>query len=936
MTEPDTAEERMLAAVRQFLRESVPELRNPDAVSLDNRLDSELGLDSLARAELLVVVERTFGVQLPEDLFSEAETLGDLLDHALRTQGGGDTSAAAARRPAEPAAQQQERFTVPEFSTLQQALRWHTGTHPERVYLHLVTGIGEYEPLTYRQLDMGARRVGHGLLRHNLAQRETVALMLPTSLEYFYSFFGVLYAGGIPVPLYPPARPSRIEEHLRRQAAILNNAQATVMITVPEARQLAALIKAMVPTLRHVVVVEDLWTDPLEGPVREEDGNDIAFLQYTSGSTGEPKGVTLTHYNLFSNLRSMNEVLQVDQDDVFVSWLPLYHDMGLIGTCLSTLYYGMNLVVMSPLLFLTRPLTWFWAISHFRGTNAPSPNFGYEMLLKRIRDEDMEGIDLSSWRIAYNGAETVSPDTIVRFTERFRRWGFRHGAMSPVYGLAECCVGLSFPQPPESEPVIDQVDRQHFATTGEVRPATEDDPSPLRFVACGKVIPRHEVRVLDSQGRELPEGMEGVLQFRGPSATSGYFRNPEATARLFDGDWLNTGDRAYLRNGEIYITGRSKDLIVRAGRNIYPTEIEDAVGELEGVRAGCVAAFATGQGDGSGERLVVVAETREEDPEKRQALRERIQARVLEDLDISVDEVMLAASGAIPKTSSGKLRRGEARQRYERRELDRAPPAVWRQVLRMGLRVPGSYARRGLSWLGRSLYAVWVWLLFGVLGAAVFLLVNILPGLHLRWAVARTGARLLALLSATRLKVRGREYLRKLPPGCVVVANHASYLDSLVLAAALPFPVRFVAKKELTDYLLLRRFIHLMDIEVVDRTDVQQGVLDSQRLAERSEGKRLVFFAEGTFDAAPGLRPFRMGAFMTAVARQVPVLPVGLRGTRAKLPSGRWNPRPGSVEVRMGEALYPEGDDWNAAIELRRQARQAVLERSGEFDRIQS
>lgn len=935
MSEPtEQAATRMLEAVRAFLRESVPEVRNPDAVTLESQLDQDIGLDSLARAELLVVTERTFNVHLPEDAFTGAETLGDILQQVFREQGREEEWTPDVLPEASAEDQDDERFTPPPFRTLQEALEWHVRKHPRRRYLHLVHAIGDVEPLTYGQLHEGACRVGQGLLQHGMEQRDTVALMLPTGMDYFYGFYGVLYGGGIPVPLYPPAKPSRIEEHLRRQAAILNNAGATIMITVPEARRLAAIVKSLVPTLRHVVVVEDLWSDPLDGPVGGRDESETAFLQYTSGSTGEPKGVVLTHRNLAANMRSMNSVVQVDQDEVFVSWLPLYHDMGLIGTCLSTLFYGMHLVVMSPLLFLTRPLSWFWAISRFGGTHAPSPNFGYELLLNRIRDEDMRDIDLSTWRVAYNGAEPVSPDTITRFVERFAPWGFRPEAMTPVYGLAECCVGLSFPRPMDRPPVVDRIQRRHFMDKSEAIPADEDDPAPLRFVGCGQVIPDHEIRIVDEQGTRVPDAVEGRLQFRGPSATSGYFRNPEATAKLFEGDWLNTGDRAYVRDGEIFITGRTKDLIVRAGRNIHPPEIEEAVGELEGVRKGCVAAFATGMGENSGERLVVVAETREQEKHRLDELRQRIRARVLDEIDVAVDEVILAPPGSIPKTSSGKLRRSEARQRFEQGELQRRPPAVWRQLLRLGRRAPASYSRRGLGWLGRELYAAWSWLAFGLIGVLVLLAVHLVPGARQRWRLARWGARLLALVTGTRLRRSGMEHLRNLPPGCVVAANHASYCDALVLAAALPFPPVFVAKKELGDSWLLRHFLGLLKVELVDRADSQQGVRDSRRLAEHSGGKRLVFFPEGTFDAAPGLRPFRMGAFMTAAARQVPVLPVGLRGTRRKLPGGRWLPRPGAVEVHFGAPIYPEGEDWSAAIQLRDQTRQAILEVTGEFDRL--
>jgi len=229
--------------------------------------------------------------------------------------------------------------------------------------------------------------------------------------------------------------------------------------------------------------------------------------------------------------------------------------MGLIGAWLGSLYVGSRLVVMSPLAFLTGPERWLWAVHRFRGTLSAGPNFSFELCLKRIDDVRIAGLDLSSWRMAFNGAEAVSPDTVTRFSERFARYGFRSSAMTPVYGLAESSVGLLFP-PGGRGPLIDRVRREPFMTHGKAIPAAPDEAHPLRFVACGRPIPGHEVRIVDETGLEVGDRVEGRLEFKGPSATSGYYRNPAETKRLFHGDWLDTGDRAYLAAGEVYVTGR--------------------------------------------------------------------------------------------------------------------------------------------------------------------------------------------------------------------------------------------------------------------------------------------------------------------------------------------------------------------------------------------
>ncbi|MDL0432658.1 AMP-binding protein [Marinobacter sp. TBZ242] len=935
-------EKDMADAVLETMAEAMPEhrKRQPE-VTMTSRLDSDLGLDSLTRAELLVTVERKFGVQLPEQLLSDADTPGDILDEVMRLKGATPAEKSEKSRAEDEETnaaldageENREHFSVPDFETLQETLSWHAREHPDRTYLHWIKSYDDVRSLTFGDLHKGALRVANGLFQHDIEERDTIALMLPTGHDYFYGFFGALYANAIPVPLYPPMRASEIEEHLKRQASILNNAKARVMITVPEAKKLAAVVKGMVPSLEHVLTLDEVWAKPLYRPAAGTKGDDIAFLQFTSGSTGDPKGVSLSHANLFANIDAGNQVLHVDQDDVFVSWLPLYHDMGLIGTCLSSLWYGMHLVIMSPLLFLTRPQYWLWAIDRFGGTLSPSPNFGYELCLKRISDEDMEGLDLSSWRVAFNGAEAVSPDTVVRFVERFSKWGFRPEAMAPVYGLAENCVALTFPEEPR-EPVIDYVDRERFQKHGEAKPAPPDDDSALRFVSCGKVIPNHDIRIVDDDGNELGERQEGNLQFTGPSATRGYYRNEEKTEALFDGQWLNTGDRGYIADQELYLSGRNKDLIVRAGRNIYPGEIEEAVGELDLVRAGCVAAFASGMGESEGERLIVVAETTEKDEKKLAEAKEKIHRIAMKALDIEVDEVLMVRPHTVPKTSSGKLRRNDCRLRYERGELERKREPVWRQVARLARGTWRQQAQRSLRSAARWLYSAWAWAAMGLVSVPVWTLVNILPGLPLRWQVVHRGGRLLGLLTGTRLKVEHAERLKELPQGSIIVSNHASYLDALVLAALIPVPVSFIAKAELMKVRGLKRFLTRLEVEPVERADAQHSVGDSKRIAESAGGRRLVFFPEGSFDAAPGLRPFQMGAFMTAAVLKQSVIPITMTGTRRKLPADRWNPRPGPVNVVVGEPIEPKGDDWKSAVQLRDRARNTILETSGEPDRL--
>jgi acyl carrier protein len=923
----------LLRLVRDLVAELHPRQAPSRPISLDSTLERDLGIDSLGRVELIMRIERTFGASLPEQVFAAAETPRDLLQAVTGASRRGTVSAPRAVEPATG----EIRGLPHEAETLPDALAWHVRAHPERTHIRLHQDDGEGEAITYRGLDQGARAVAAGLQQRGLLPDEAVAIMLPTGREYFFSFFGILLAGGIPVPIYPPVRFSQIEEHLRRQRKILRNSRSVVLITVPEAKPLARLLRSQVESLRSVDTPEELTADPGACAPPPRTAGDIAFLQYTSGSTGNPKGVVLTHANLLANIRADGEGIRAGPDDVFVSWLPLYHDMGLIGAWLGSLYFAVQLVIMSPLAFLSRPRRWLWAIHHHRGTLSAAPNFAYELCLSRISDEDLQGLDLSSWRLAFNGAEAVSPETVVRFGERFARYGFEPSHMFPVYGLAECSVGLAFP-PLGRGPIIDRIRREPFMRAGRAEPAEDADASALRFVACGQPLPRHEIRIVDEADRELPERREGRLQFRGPSATRGYYRNPEATRALFHGDWLDSGDLAYAAGGDVYVTGRTKDVIIRGGRNVYPQELEEAVGEMPGVRKGRVVVFGAAEAKTGTERLVVLAETRERDEGRREALRERISAAAADLAGLPPDEVVLAPSGSVLKTSSGKLRRAATRELYERGRLGRPRRAVWWQLTRLALMGLGPALRRWLYAAGGLAYSVYAWALFRLLAAVAAASLLTLPVLSWRWAVIRRTARLLATTTATPFTVEGVQNVPR-DGRCVLVANHASYLDVYVLVAALPGPFSFVAKAELAASPILRLFLRRIRTEFVDRFDKVQGVADAGRLVQAAgQGRTLLFFPEGTFTRMPGLLPFHMGAFLTAVDARVPVVPVVIRGTRSILRADSSLPRRGAIAVRVGKPLQPEAPDseaaepWPAAVRLRDAARAYVLKHSGEPD----
>ena len=922
------ARERVLKTIRRLALELHPEWRRTLAVRPESDLDRELGFDSLARAELLLRLNRDFAIRLPDELIVEAATAADICAAVV--------SAAPAVRSGE-ARGAVEQTLLPESeapedaTTLLEALAAHVGAHPDRPHVYLWHNEENEECLTYGALDKAARQVAQGLVDNGIGPGDRVSIMLPTSLAFFHAFFGVVMAGAIPVPIYPPLRRAQVEDHLRRQAGILRNAEAVALVTDELTRQVGTLLYGLADSLKGVHTVDELTASgaAIDAPVSATD-SDTALIQYTSGSTGDPKGVVLTHANLLANIRAMGTVMEADSSDVFVSWLPLYHDMGLIGAWLGSLYYGVPAVIMSPLAFIANPARWLWVIHDHRATLSAAPNFAYELCLKRIVDTDIEGLDLSSLRMVVNGAEPVSPSTIARFTERFGAYGFSPGALAPVYGLAESSVGLAFP-PPGREPIVDRIDRHALAEQGVARPADRGDTHALEFVACGQPLPGHQVRIVDATGREAPERQEGRLEFKGPSVTAGYFRNPEKTRTLFNGDWLDSGDLAYIARGDIYLTGRVKDVIIRAGRNIYPHELEDCIGDVEGVRKGCVAVIAGTDEVTGTEKLIVVAETRLGEEAALADLKKRILEASGTILEIPPEEIVLVPPHAVPKTSSGKIRRSATREFYEAGTLGRPGRALWWQLGRLTLSGTAGRIARGLRTASEFAYAGWWWTVLVLLAFLVWPSVVLLPRRRWRHWVIGKAVRTLFTLTGIRFTVEGAD---EVPDrDVVIVSNHASYLDGAVLSAAFPGPLAFIATERFGRQFVAGSLLRRIGTIFVGSTAPGLRGLEEAALDAVRAGERLVVFPEGRLRRMPGLLSFYPGPFIVAARAGVPVVPVSLSGTRSVLrDSSQWFPRRGPIKVHIGAPISADRDGFEAAIELSGKVRAEILAHCQEPD----
>jgi fatty-acyl-CoA synthase len=542
---------------------------------------------------------------------------------------------------------------------------------------------------SYTAVERISARFGGALQALGLRKGDRVALILPSNDDFVLCFLGAIRAGIIPVPIYPPVSLGQLQAYLDNTRHIVAKSGARALISTARIKRMLGTVQAACPDLEQVVAIEGIResAEPLKG--ERITLEDTAFLQFTSGSTSRPKGVTLSHANLAANIRCiMSDGLQMKDDDVGVSWLPLYHDMGLIGFVIAPLFHRTPVVLLPALLFLKRPVTWFQAMTRHKGTTSYAPNFAYALCVKRIKASELEGIDLSTWARAGCGAEPIRPETLESFAEAFARVGFRREALIPSYGMAESSLAISFSELNEGVKTI-SVNGPTLWEKGEaVLVADEvEAPSPprsspqlddaVRLVACGREFPEHKIRIFDpsdaSSESPLPERRVGELRIAGPSVMRGYWEDAERTRDAFAGPFLKTGDLGFLHDGHVFICGRSKEVVIVNGRNYYPQDMEWEASKVGGVRKGNVVAF--GARDPSGmerdrERVVIAFEVQE--PERlghASSLLTEVRKAVQEGMGLTLDDVVALPPGALPKTSSGKLQRAKTRELYETGEL---------------------------------------------------------------------------------------------------------------------------------------------------------------------------------------------------------------------------------------------------------------------------
>ena len=568
--------------------------------------------------------------------------------------------------------------------------------------------------LSWRRVREGAARTAAALGALGVGPGERVALVFPTCPEFFDAFFGILAAGAVPAPLYPPVRLGRLADYQRRTARMIEAAGARLVLAD---RRVRRLLGEAVERARPALGCRTLDGLPNSADPADSAGavpraataagrpapSDLALVQFSSGTTVDPKPVALSHRALLAHAETLNG-LWPDADDVIhrgASWLPLYHDMGLIGCVLPALELRTDLTLLGPEVFVARPAAWLRAVSRYRATVSPAPNFAYGLCVEKIRDADLEGVDLSSWRVALNGAEAVSARTLRAFAERFRPWGFRAEALTPVYGLSEAALAVTFSplgrpftairfDRPSLEPgrTPREAPRETSGETAAGRPAGRE------LVSVGSPLPGVELEVRGEEGRALPDGRVGRIWVRGPSLMEGYLGRPEATVQALVDGWLDTGDLGFVRGGELYLTGRAKDLVILRGRNYGPEEIEVAACTASGARTGCAVAASYLPDEADQEELVVLVEAaRDASEAKRKALPAAVREAVLAATGLAADRVEVLDPGTLPRTSSGKLRRGEALRLWLADGLEAPAPVTPLRLAAAAARSSRAYAR---------------------------------------------------------------------------------------------------------------------------------------------------------------------------------------------------------------------------------------------------
>ena len=614
------------------------------------RLVEDLGLDSLKLMELAVAIENHFRIRIDEAAETEIVTVGDLVD-------------AVASAPATASA------------TLNAAFEKCRGI--ESRGLALVDRNEHTTRRSWAEIYESASHVAGRLQSLGSPPGARIGVVYPTGLEFVEAFFGILLTGAIPVPLYPPVRLGRLDEYHRRTSAMLRAVDAHLLLCAARVRRILGQTIAHSNLPAGCLTLAELPRGSFSP--RHADPEELCLIQFSSGTTRDPKPVALTHRAVMAQVTSLNGFWPDSEDVVHsgVSWLPLYHDMGLIGCLFAAVERRGDLTLIPPELFVADPGIWLRTLSATRATISPAPNFAYGMCVEKIREEDVANVDLSHWSVALNGAETVVGTVIRSFCDRFADHGFNRDAITPVYGLSEAALAVSFSD------IARPYTSNRFSRQALADHRIREDPDGLEIVSVGRPIPGCEISIRRDDGSPVASDEIGRIWVTGPSLMSGYFGNDDATASVMQEGWLDTGDLGFLHAGDLYLTGRAKDVLILRGRNHLPHDVEIAVDAVPGARTGCSAAVSyLPEGALTEDLLVFVERERKSKRSEVRNLAENCRREILSRTGLDPAHIQILEPGTLPRTSSGKIRRREALRRFLSREL--LPPKPVNTVRMIG------------------------------------------------------------------------------------------------------------------------------------------------------------------------------------------------------------------------------------------------------------
>lgn len=542
------------------------------------------------------------------------------------------------------------------------------GDYPDREIIHFLKTGESDQHLTYRALIEGAGRYQAALRSRNVLQGEVVILILQQSIELVYAYFGTILNGSIP-SIMPFLTEKLLPEKYRKDlVSLIEITQPSAILTYRDFTDELSEIQANNAFIKALLFSEEIETGAavLTGtgnyPGTERDGDDIVLLQHSSGSTGLQKGVALTHQAVFHQLDCYSKTIRLSSRDVIVSWLPLYHDMGLIACFLMPILYNIPLVIMSPFDWVRAPHRLFQAISHYKGTLCWLPNFAYNFCAHKIRPADMEGIELSTLRAVINCSEPMRRSSHQAFLERFSQYGLQPSAIATCYAMAENVFAVT-QDGIDKAVTYDEIDQETFQKDKIARKVFNNRPSVYQ-VSAGKPIANTQVRIMDGDGRELPDRYVGEIVIKSNCMLTGYYHREDETVNSFSEGWFKTGDLGYLAEGELYVSGRKKDLIIVGGKNVYPQDIEAVVNEVEGVHPGRCVAFGVFNEEKGTEDVVVIAELERDFADKDRQVAEQIRKMVTQSTAVALRQVYLVNDFWLIKTSSGKIARAANKEKY--------------------------------------------------------------------------------------------------------------------------------------------------------------------------------------------------------------------------------------------------------------------------------